>query len=261
MRQHNQFITHSTNTPADLQAPGPELVGRHPGAVSREPVTDLLPPAAEEPPKPSLRGVSHHYAALVAAGAGIVLVAMAPTLTSAVAAAIYGLSLALLLGVSAVYHRPNWSSSARRWLRRADHASIYILIAGSYTPICLLALEPDVGRPLLQGAWIFAIAGVLKELFWIGAPKPVTAIVFLAMGWVSVPYFPEVHASVGGVGATLLAVGGLLYSLGAVVYALKQPNPAPLVFGYHEIFHALVVAASALHFGVMVQLVRRAGLA
>lgn len=208
--------------------------------------------------KPLLRGVLHQWAALAALAAGIVLTAMAPTARAGLAAAIFGTSLFVLFAVSATYHRPTWGPVARAWMRRADHASIFLLIAGTYTPVCLLALEPEPGTRGLLLVWGGATLGVLQSLFWIRAPKFVAALLGLGVGWSVVPYMGEVRGAVSTAGFVLLVLGGLLYSVGAVAYATKWPNPRPHVFGYHEVFHALTIIAALLHFVFVAMLVKAA---
>lgn len=213
--------------------------------------------ASNEIPKPSLRGVLHHSAAWSALGAGSVLVAMASTTRAAIAAAVYSLSLVVLFAVSAIYHRVQWQERARAWMRRADHASIFILIAGTYTPVALLGLGGDDGRRLLITIWIGAAAGVLLSLFWVRAPKALTAAVAIAVGWTIAPYFSEVRRLLGAE-VWLILAGGIAYTAGAVIYAIRRPNPWPRVFGYHEVFHALTLVGALLHFAVVVQIVRGA---
>jgi len=206
--------------------------------------------------KPVLRGVLHHAAAVFAAGAGSVLVAMSSNLRSAVAAAVYSLSLVTLFAVSAIYHRIQWKAErTRAYMRRADHASIFVLIAGTYTPVALLGLGGDDGRRLLIMIWIGAIAGVLLSLFWIKAPKAIPAIVAVAIGWMIVPYFDQVRRLLGPV-IWLILAGGIAYTIGAIIYALRRPNPFPRIFGYHEVFHALTIVGASLHFAAIVQIVR-----
>ena len=207
--------------------------------------------------KPLLRGVLHHSAAWFSLGAGSVLVATARTPRAAIAAAVYCASLVALFAISAVYHRVQWSAAARARMRRADHASIFILIAGTYTPVSLFALGGDDGRRLLIMIWSGAAAGVLLSLCWVRAPKALTAAVAVAVGWMIVPYFGQVRSFLGGYGWLILA-GGIIYTVGAIVYALKRPDPWPRVFGYHEVFHALTLVAALLHFAVIVQIVREA---
>lgn len=205
--------------------------------------------------KPLLRGVSHEIAAGVALFAWLALAASAPRGPARVAANVYGLSLVLLFLVSAVYHRPTWQPKARLVMRRLDHAAIFVLIAGTYTPMCLL-LPPGTGRTILAIAWGGAALGVIQSVFWVTAPKPLTAVLYVALGWVVFPVMPTFAATVGWGGVALLATGGVLYTLGAVVYAARRPDPFPRVFGYHEVFHALVIAAAVCHFAVVARAIR-----
>jgi hemolysin III len=211
------------------------------------------------PVKPTLRGVIHQWSAAAAFGAGIILVAMAPTTRAAVAAGVYALSVCTLLTVSAVYHRPMWAPRPRAFMRRLDHASIFVLIAGTYTPMCRLGLPEAVGDRLLLWIWIAAALGVLQSIFWVHAPKPVTAGLYLLVGWIVVPYFGAVRAALSPSQLALLIGGGVIYSLGAVIYAARRPNPVPGVFGYHEVFHAMTVLACGLHYALVAGLVRAAG--
>ena len=157
-----------------------------------------------------------------------------------------------LFGVSAIYHRHNWvSATARRWMRRLDHSMIFLLIAGTYTPFALLVLDGTLATAILIAVWGGAFAGIVLNLVWVDAPKWVTAIVYLTLGWVAVVAFPDMASDLGAVAVALLGAGGLLYTLGAIVYALKRPDPAPTVFGYHEVFHLLVIAAAALQYAAV----------
>ena len=203
--------------------------------------------------KPRLRGVSHELAFYAALGAGAVLIALAPH-RAIWAAAVYAISLATMLGTSALYHRPTWAPGPRRWLRRADHAAIFVLIAGTYTPFTLLL--PEHASAMLVLAWGGAAAGVLQSFFWVYAPRPIVAALYIALGWAIVVFWPALHVALGAAGIFFLAFGGVLYSIGAVIYAARKPDPVPAVFGYHEIFHAFVVAAAVCHFGVVVGVVR-----
>jgi hemolysin III len=214
--------------------------------------------AAAPPVKPTLRGVLHHWSAVAAFGAGVILVAMAPTARAASAAAVYALSVCTLLTVSAVYHRPMWQPRPRAFMKRLDHASIFVLIAGTYTPLCRLGLPPTVGAKLLFWVWVAAALGVLQSIFWVRAPKPVTAALYLFVGWAVVPYFGAVRDALSPAHLALLIGGGVVYSLGAVTYALRRPNPVPGVFGYHEVFHAMTVVACAAHYALVASLVRAA---
>jgi hemolysin III len=165
---------------------------------------------------------------------------------------VYAASLVALFGVSALYHRINWRSvSARRWMRRLDHSMIFVLIAGTYTPFALLALHGPLALAILIAVWAGALSGVLFKLVWINAPKWLVVVVYIALGWVAVTAVPQLLAAIGVGGLTLLGLGGLLYTLGAVIYAVKRPDPVPAVFGYHEVFHLLVIVAAALQYAVI----------
>ncbi|HEY1238842.1 MAG TPA: hemolysin III family protein [Solirubrobacterales bacterium] len=202
-------------------------------------------------PKPRFRGVSHQWAFFVSLGAGAALVLLANGSTATIAAAIYAFSLSALLGVSALYHRINWRPAARRWMRRLDHTMIFVLIAGTYTPFALLVLHGDLARVVLIAVWVMAGAGTVLNLLWWNAPKPVTAAVYISTGWVAVLAIPQLWEGLGPVGFGLIILGGILYTAGAVVYARRRPDPRPAVFGYHEIFHLLVIAAAACDFAAI----------
>jgi hemolysin III len=203
--------------------------------------------------KPRLRGVSHELAFFAALGAGAVLVALSPA-GARVAAAVYAVSLATMFGVSALYHRPTWSPGPRTWMRRLDHAAIFVLVAGTYTPFALLL--GDRGPTLLAIAWGGALLGICQSLFWVKAPRPLVASLYVALGWAVAIFWPALHAVLGVPALCALVLGGVLYSIGAVVYAARKPDPSPAVFGYHEIFHAFVIAAAVCHFAVVVAVVR-----
>jgi hemolysin III len=199
--------------------------------------------------KPRLRGVSHQWAFFVALVAGIVLVIAAPSGRATLAAAIYAVSVAAMFGASALYHRIDWKSlSARRWMRRLDHSMIYLLIAGTYTPFALLVLDGGLARAVLIAVWGGALLGIGLKMLWPDTPKWLTAAVYVTLGWVAIIAFPQLASELGPVGIGLVAAGGILYTAGAVVYALRRPDPYPAVFGYHEIFHVLVIAAAVLQF-------------
>jgi hemolysin III len=201
--------------------------------------------------KPRLRGVSHQWAFFVSLACGAALVVAADSGRAIAAAAIYAISVSGLLGTSALYHRVTWRPDVRRWMRRLDHAMIFFLIAGTYTPIALLALHGTLATVVLVIVWGGAAAGIALKLGWIDAPKQVTAAIYVALGWVCVATFGQLTSSIGIVAVSVLAFGGLLYTAGAVIYALGRPNPVPGVFGYHEVFHALVIAAAAAHYAVI----------
>jgi hemolysin III len=202
--------------------------------------------------KPRLRGVFHQWAFFVSIVAGAVLVALAPTGRATLATAIYAVTVAGLFGVSATYHRVNWvSATARRWMRRLDHAMIFCLIAGTYTPFALLVLDGPLATAILVGVWGAALAGILLNVAWVEAPKWVTASVYIALGWVAVFALPDMASKLGVIAIAMIGIGGVLYTAGAVIYALKRPDPVPAVFGYHEIFHVLVIAAAAIQYTVI----------
>lgn len=202
--------------------------------------------------KPRLRGVSHEWAFFVSLPLGLWLVISAPNGRAALAAGIYALSVALLFGASALYHRITWASAAaRRWMRRVDHSMIFVLIAGTYTPFALLALDGTLATAILIAVWAGAGAGIVMSLVWPDAPKWLLAVVYVALGWVAVAAFPAMLDRLGITAMAMVAAGGALYTAGAVIYARGRPNPAPTVFGYHEIFHALVIGAAALQYVVV----------
>lgn len=202
--------------------------------------------------KPRLRGVSHQWAFFFFLVAGAVLVIAAPDGRARLAAGIYAVCVAALFGTSALYHRHNWvKAEARRWMRRLDHSAIFLLIAGTYTPFALLVLDGPIATALLVVVWSGALAGIILKLAWIDAPKWVTALTYVALGWVAIVALPAMVSELGWVATAMIGVGGILYTTGAVIYAVRRPDPAPAVFGYHEIFHALVIAAATLQFAVI----------
>ncbi len=207
--------------------------------------------------KPLLRGVSHQIAAFAAVPAVAALVSRAEGVSGRVAALVYGASLFLLFAVSATYHRPTWSERMRRILWRVDHSAIFVLIAGTYTPFCLL-LGP-AGRKLLVAIWGLAAVGVGASILFVRAPKRLMAALYVLYGWLALPFLFELQAAIGTGRLALLFLGGLLYSAGALVYAARRPDPYPTVFGFHEIFHLCVVGAAACHFVVVGAAIRVLG--
>ncbi len=201
--------------------------------------------------KPRLRGVSHQYAFFVSLGTGVALILAASDGRARLAASIYAAAVSALLGTSALYHRVTWRPEARRWMRRLDHSMIFVMIAGTYTPVALLALKGTLASTILIVLWAGALGGVVFKLVWIDAPKWLLACVYVALGLVSAAVLGQLPAAIGWLGVAGLATGGVLYVLGAIVYASGRPNPWPKVFGYHEIFHALVIAAAALQYAVI----------
>jgi len=198
------------------------------------------------PLKPRLRGVFHQWAFVASIPAGIVLLAFARGGREIVAVWVYALALAAMFGASAVYHRFPWRSAiARARARRIDHSTIFLFIAGTYTPFALLALEGWTQWVVLVTVWLGALLGIALTLAWIDAPKWLNALAYLAVGWVGVIAIPQLF-TVGVAGAVLLCVGAGLYTLGALIYACQWPNPFPRTLGFHEVFHLLVVAAVAV---------------
>ena len=190
----------------------------------------------------------HQYAFFVSLVGGILLVLLATTTRASVAAAIYAASVSALFGVSALYHRVTWTTPARRRMRRLDHSMIFLLIAGTYTPVGLLVLEGTLATVVLAVVWGGATAGIVLELAWTNAPRWLGGTVYLALGWVAVVAMPQLFGRLGVAGGLLIVAGGLLYTAGAVIYGLRRPDPVPAVFGYHEVFHLLVIAGVATHF-------------
>ena len=202
--------------------------------------------------KPRLRGVAHEYAFFVSLVLGAGLILLAEGTEATVAVAVYAVSLSALFGVSALYHVHNWERpSARRWMRRLDHTMIFFLIAGTVTPFALLVMDGPFATALLIAVWGGALAGTIVELVWTDSPKWVSAVVYIAVGLIGAVGFPAILIEAGIVAGLLIAAGGLLYATGAVIYALQRPDPSPTVFGYHEIFHVLVIAAAAAHFAAV----------
>jgi hemolysin III len=201
------------------------------------------------PPIPVLRGLFHQYAFFAALAAGITLVALAEGARARIACAIYAAALAAMFGASALYHRAPWRSPrARAWARRIDHSTIFLFIAGSYTPFALLAFQGVVPAIVLASVWIGAALGTALNVGWIDAPRWLHAAGYLLVGWVGVIALPQLFTELDVATAVLVIVGGVLYSLGAVVHATQWPDPFPATFGFHEIFHILVLAAAVSQF-------------
>ena len=185
------------------------------------------------------------------------LVAIAEGGRERLAAAVFSVALATMFGTSALYHRLDWRPAARRWLRRLDHAAIYVLIAGTYTPFGLLALSGAWRWTILGVVWAGAAAAIVVKLAWVDSPKWVAASIAIALGWLGVAIIPQVLDEIGAAGLLLLGAGGVSYTVGALVYAFRRPDPVPDVFGYHELFHALVIAAAACQYAAVALLVTR----
>ena len=226
-------LAETLNRPADVGTPLPHV-----------PLTE---DAAEHPsPRPSWRGWIHAVTAPVALVAGIVLVALAQGAEARWASAVFAVTSLLLFGNSALYHRIAWSPPVKRTLKRIDHANIFLLIAGTYTPISLLALPPGPGLVLLVAVWTGALIGIAFRVLWIGAPRWLYVPIYVGLGWAAVVDFPTLWAGHAAMMVLVLA-GGVLYTVGALVYGLKRPDPFPAHFGFHEIFHTCTVLAFLCH--------------
>jgi hemolysin III len=209
--------------------------------------------------KPRLRGVLHEFAFPISLIAGAYAILHAPAGGARTSTAIYAATLSACLGVSALYHRGHWSVSVRRWLRRLDHATIFMLVAGTFTPIAVIALTGWLSVATLAVVWGGAILGSLLNLFWIDAPVVLEVGPYIAIGGFGVVIMPRLLSNIGPVGVGLLALGGAVYIAGAIIYARQRPNPWPHTFGFHEIFHSLVIAAAVLQWVVITHWVTPAG--
>jgi hemolysin III len=205
------------------------------------PLAPLVASSGSE--RPRLRGVLHQYAFFASLAVAAPLVALDDALRQRVAAAVFAASVAAMFGVSALYNRVTWSPRWRRWMRRLDHTTIFLFIAGSYTPVGLVVLSGAWRIVILAVVWSGVSAAVLVSLAFPEAPKWVAATIGIALGWVGAAAFPKLLDRIGPWGVTLALLAGFLYTAGALVYARRRPNPYPTVFGYHELFHALVIAA------------------
>jgi hemolysin III len=202
--------------------------------------------------RPRLRGVSHEWAFYGSLVAAVPLVVVADGGSARVAAAVFMAGMAAMFGASALYNRVDWTPAARSRMRRVDHCGIYLMIAGSYTPYGLLVLDGAWRVAVLGVVWAGVAVAIAVRLAWADAPGWTTAAVAVALGWVSVVAFPRALDVLPAAGVALLLAGGALYTAGALVFALRRPDPAPAVFGFHEVFHALVVAAVACHYATVV---------
>jgi hemolysin III len=207
--------------------------------------------------RPRLRGVWHLWAFVLSIPLGVVLAASADSSRARVAAAVFAVSVAAMFGASALYHRVTWTPRQRVWMRRLDHVGIYGLIAGTYTPFGLLALEGTWRTAVLAFVWTGALAASGMRLFWPSGPKWPAAAVSIGLGWVGIVALPELLDGAGLGAVVLVLVGGLFYTVGALVYVFKRPNPSPGVFAYHEVFHALVTVAVAFQYVAVALVVNR----
>jgi len=228
-------MSQRTERPAD----SPSGISERLGEQVREKVDEV---------KPKLRGWMHAASAPLTLAAGIVLVVLSPTLSARIGSAVFTASALLLFTVSGVYHRGTWSPRVWRFLRRFDHANIFVLIAGSYTPFTLLLLHGTDRIVLLSVVWAGALLGVLFRVLWNDAPRWLYTPIYVALGWAAVFYFHDFVSGASTPVLVLLVVGGGLYTLGGLVYGLKRPDPFPRWFGFHEVFHTLTVAAFVTHY-------------
>ena len=203
------------------------------------------------PDKPRLRGVLHEWAFYVSVPLGVTIGLVADTTTAKVAAAVFAAGVVCMFGVSALYHRVSWSRPWQRRLRRIDHSGIYVMIAGSYTPFGLLVLSGDWRITVLAIVWAGAAAAIVARLVWARPPRWLPLLIGGALGWVGVVAFPQLLTKTGVLASLLVLASGLCYTVGGLVYTRQRPDPFPAVFGFHEVFHAFVVAAVALQYAVV----------
>lgn len=198
--------------------------------------------------KPLFRGWLHLGAAPIALVAGMVLVVFAPTLSGRLSSAVFTLTAVMLFGTSAVYHRGNWSPTTASVLRRMDHANIFLIIAGTYTPLCVILLERSTATLLLVVVWTGAVLGLLSRIFWLNAPRWLYVPLYLALGWVAMGFLGPFYETGGAAVVWLIAIGGLCYTVGAIIYGTKWPRGSERYFGFHEIFHALTIGGFFCHY-------------
>ena len=207
------------------------------------------------PTKPALRGHFHQAMFFVVLGAGVPLVYNSQGLATRVSVSVYVVCALLTFGISALYHRITWSTGARAIWRKLDHAGIYLMIAGTFTPVAMLGLSAASARDCLMTIWVVALAGIIQSVFFVNIPKIFSALLYLVAGYLIVPYMGELQQTIGSANVWLLVAGGVAYTLGAICYGLKRPVLDPRYFGYHEVFHVLVNAGAILHFFVINDLV------
>jgi hemolysin III len=201
--------------------------------------------------KPRLRGISHTAAFVVALPLGVLLGLTAETARERIGVSAFAAAVAAMFGASALYHRGNWSDRLRRWMRALDHAGIFMLVAGTYTAFGLLVLDGAWRWVVLAIVWAGAAAATLINVVWTSVPRWLSGVIAVALGWVGVVAAPQVTAEIGAGGVALVVAGGLAYTAGAVIFATRRPNPYPKTFGYHEVFHLLVIAAVACHYAAV----------
>jgi hemolysin III len=240
-----EAVSQRVEAAQDAAARGVENV-RAQAADMREQAAEAVAKA-----KPRLRGVIHEYAFFVAIALGALLVWRANGGREVAATAVYAAGICGLFGISALYHRVTWRPRARAWMRRLDHSMIFVFIAASITPFALLVADGTVATIMLCVAWGGALAGIVLSLAWVGAPRWVSAAVYIGLGGLGAIMAPQIWSNLGWLAFAGIALGGALYATGAVIYATERPNPAPSIFGYHEVFHTLVAGAAASHYAVI----------
>jgi len=203
------------------------------------------------PTKPLLRGHFHQAMFFITVGACALLIAKSSTPKEYIATSIYSVGALLMFGISGLYHRINWKPDARFFMKKLDHSAIYIMIAGTFTPICLLSLPEESGRNLLMAIWGITFVGIIQSIFFVNLPKYISAIIYMIAGYMILPYLSVLTLTLGLTNVILIAVGGVIYSLGAISYGLKKPAMSPMIFGYHELFHIMVCLGATLHFIVI----------
>src|SRR5665213_359094 len=208
--------------------------------------------------KPRFRGVSHQIAAIVFPFLGLALVVVAHSTAARWSVVVYTIGLTRMYTASATYHRGHWTDVTRVRLRKLDHAMIMVAIAATYTPISVVALDTRSARILLGIIWPLALVGVVVQILWLDAPRWLVAALYIALGWTAVAFGPALWRDLGGISFALLVAGGLVYSLGAIVYSTRRPDPVPEVFGFHEVFHVLVIAAGLLFYVAILRVVLNA---
>jgi hemolysin III len=209
---------------------------------------------ADPLPKPRLRGRIHQVAFFCSIPAGVILVVLASGPAATAVAAVYAVSLAAVFGASAAYHRGTWTERARRWMKRLDHSMIFVLIAASYTPVAALVLGGTWEAVLLSLAWTGAVVGVTLKMARPDGLHVTGAILYMGLGWLALIALPQLLSQMTVAESILMVSGGLLYTAGAIVFATKRPDPAPSTFGYHEIWHAFMVAAACCHYAMILLL-------
>ena len=205
--------------------------------------------------KPLLRGYFHEWMFFISIGACIPLINNSSNSTELIATIVYSIGIFMMFGFSALYHRVNWRPEVLKIMRRLDHSSIFIMIAGSFTPICLLVLPENLGLQLLIIMWVVAGIGILQTFIFTNAPRMIRAGIYLIAGYIAIPYLSVLSSVMGFTNFSLTVAGGTIYSVGAISYGLKFPDFSPKYFGYHEFFHVLISLAAILHFIVIYSLV------